>query len=103
MNWLCNKFKLWLGIVQILKEVQSLKRNLIDLVHIGVDVYFEEPHMILIYSKLKGGQIRQISANFDNLWELDNFVTELKDKFNTKKVTWDIPKDTFKVINKCGI
>jgi len=92
MEYLRKKFKKWLGIDKTEKEIERLKRLYSDLVHIGVDAHFKEPHMILIYSKLKGGQISHISANFDNIKELHACIRELKSKYHTKKEIWDDPR-----------
>lgn len=90
-----KKIKKWLGIDQIKKQVDDLEhftKALHNLVHIGVDVHFKEPHMILIYTKLNGGQLRHIDANFDNLKDLEVFVKELKEKFKTNRDIWDLPQ-----------
>jgi hypothetical protein len=73
------------------QEIQRLDVLYKDLVSIGVDVHFRSPHMILIYSNLRGGQIREIDANFQNIAELQAFVHELRERFNTRKVTYDVP------------
>jgi hypothetical protein len=83
-NWLKKRLRAWLGI-------DSLESEIKDLVNIGVDVHFTHPHMILIYSRLKGGQLRHIDAQFNNIAELNAFVTELRRKFNTRITTWDAP------------
>lgn len=72
-------------------DINKLDRRTTDLVSIGVDVHFKEPHMILIYSRLNGGQIREISADFRDMRELQQFVEELKNRFNTRMVTVDRP------------
>ena len=72
-------------------EIKKLEKLTNDLVSIGVDVNFKEPHMILIYSRLNGGQIREIPAQFDNLRDLEEFVKELKERYRTKVETWDKP------------
>jgi hypothetical protein len=98
MDWLKNKLKLWLGIHQIEKNILDQQNQINrlfklnkDLVHIGVDVHFKSPHMILIYSKLAGGQLYHVDVNFESLIELRNFVMMLKEKYNTDKVICDTP------------
>lgn len=98
MRWLRNKLRTWLGItsvdtrcLSVQEKAQRLEQLYADLVSIGVDVHFKEPHMILVYSRLKGGQIREIRADFDNMQDLDRFVAELRVRFNTKAVTYDLP------------
>jgi len=100
-----NKIRKWLGIERNLELIrindEAVRHNmeivrqhnklLADLVHIGVDVHFKKPHMILVYSKLNGGQIRYIDVDFDNMEELNSFVTTLKKRYNTNKETWDTP------------
>ena len=54
--------------------------------------------MIIIFSKLNGGQIRHIDADFNNLKDLNNFTKELKDKYRIKHETWDIPTNMRKWI-----
>lgn len=71
-----------------------------DLVSIGVDVHFKEPHMILIYSRLGGGQLREISANFDTIAELNAFVRTLKAKYNTSYDVWDAPQTVHEIIGR---
>ena len=72
------------------KEIIKLKVLYSDLVSIGVDVHFKEPHMILIYSKINGGQLRHIEADFDNLKELNEFCRHLREKYKTKMQTNDL-------------
>lgn len=69
-------------------ELEELTRNLVT---IGVDVHFREPNMILIFSKINGGQIRHIDATFKDARELRNFVEELKVRFHTTNVVMDLP------------
>jgi hypothetical protein len=103
MNWLRDKLRKWLGIARNLELIryneQAIRTNEKEIAYnqvvtknlasIGVDVHFKEPHMILIYSKLNGGQLRHISAEFKDLQELNQFVKELKFRYNTDKVTLD--------------
>jgi hypothetical protein len=46
--------------------------------------------MVILYSKLNGGQIRQIPVHFENLVELNRFVRELKERYQTKVGVWDV-------------
>ena len=55
MNWLRKKLRCWLGIETDIEKLNVLYSNLTS---IGIDVHFKSPHMILIFSRLKGGQIR---------------------------------------------
>jgi hypothetical protein len=73
------------------RKVDSLEKFYQDVVHIGVDVHFKSPHMILIYTRLGGGQIREIEANFENLRELNQFCQQLKSAFRTDQMTIDLP------------
>jgi len=98
MNWLRNKFRCWLGIernADIIysheKDIAILNGTIKNLVNIGIDVHFKSPHMILVYSKLNGGQLRHIDADFKDLRELQRFVTELRNRFKTDYTTWDAP------------
>ena len=102
-NWLKIKLRAWLGVSALESRCMSLdgrinrqgiaiselERLTKDLVSIGVDVHFKEPHMILIYSRLNGGQIREVPARFEDLRELNIFVREMADRFKTRSVTWD--------------
>ena len=90
-NWLKAKLRHWLEIDELTRGVTKLNQVTADLVNIGVDVHFKEPHMILIYSRLNGGQIREVRADFKNLKDLDRFVKELKSRFNTRSEIWDAP------------
>jgi hypothetical protein len=91
-NYLKNKLRLWLGVESLNSKVNRLDNLYADLVSIGVDVHFKEPHMILIYSRLNGGQIREVRANFNNLKELNEFVRELKQRYATNHEIWDFPQ-----------
>lgn len=84
-----EKLRSWLGIDGLEDDFVKLEKLYSDLVSIGVDVHFKEPHMILIYSKLNGGQIRHIPANFKTMKELQSFVQWLKEKYSTDIETWD--------------
>lgn len=104
MDWLKRKLRKWLGLdgdVERLKvDLRSLESTIQDLVSIGVDVHFTEPHMILIYSRLKGGQLRHIDADFKDIKDLDRFVHELRDRFKTSRETWDVPRAACSIINQ---
>lgn len=90
-NWLRWKLSNWLGVDSYELRVRELEVLYRDLVSIGVDVHFKDPSMILIYSHLKGGQIRQISANFESIAELNDLVERLKHKYKTSIVIRDMP------------
>lgn len=89
--WLRNKLRQWLGIERNSEVIYKQDKLLNDLVHIGVDVHFKKPHMILIFSKLNGGQIRHIDADFKDIHELRQFVQEMKERYKTTHTTWDLP------------
>ncbi len=98
MIWLWTRLRNWLGIELLkyevglqLSEIKELKKLYSNLVSIGVDVHFKEPHMILIYSKLNGGQLRHIEADFKDLRELQHLVNVLKDKYRAREATYDTP------------
>jgi len=78
-----------------IKKLESSTDNLDnfvkDIVSIGVDVHFKEPHMILIYTRLAGGQIRHIEAYFKDVRELNDLVKQLCDRYKTQQVIFDIP------------
>lgn len=113
MSWLRKKLKKWLGIEanevwinglghrieQNERDIETLDRLYTDLTSIGIDVHFKSPHMILIFSKLNGGQIHHIDANFKDIRELMDFVRWLKEKYRPKEIYWDAPpsfKESFK-------
>ena len=98
MKWIKRKISKWVGLDALTSNYDALKRKhdalnnlMTNLVNIGVDVHFKEPHIILIYSRLKGGQLREISADFKNINELNMFVMELRRRFNTDSVVYDLP------------
>jgi hypothetical protein len=93
MKWLRRKILKWLKVDldHLESRYQRLDSLYKDLVNIGVDVHFKSPHMILIYSSLNGGQIKEVQADFKNLKELRSFVQELKFRFNTRVDCWDKP------------
>jgi len=95
MNWLKNKLRVWLGITENQRRIKSTEDNLVGLTSIGVDVHFKSPHMILIFSKLKGGQIRHIEADFKNMRELQDLVERLKTTYKPQRVWWDCPWPDF--------
>jgi len=86
----------WLGLPSFESRVNQaiikMQLQLADLASIGVDVHFKgEPHMILIFSRLNGGQIREIPAHFDNIKDLTDCVQRLKERYGVRSVTWDLP------------
>lgn len=91
MNWIRKKLRTWLGIERNEEDIETLDRLYSDLTSIGVDVHFKSPHMILIFTKLGGGQIHHIDANFQDLKELNDFVRWLKEKYRPREVYWDLP------------
>lgn len=117
MNWLRKKLRKWLGveqnesgikynetgIVYNKSGIKTLDRLYSDLTSIGVDVHFKSPHMILIFTKLKGGQIYHIDADFKDLKEVMELVKGLKERWRPKEVYWDAPpafKQSFKNITQ---
>lgn len=91
-NWIKRKLRKFLGVDEIDDGVGKLEELYSDLVSIGVDVHFQgQPHMILIYSRLNGGQIREIPARFKDMAELNDFVKWLKNKYKTDCETLDMP------------
>ena len=88
MNWLRKKLRCWLGIETNIEKLNVLYSNLTS---IGIDVRFKSLHMILIFSRLKGGQIRQIDADFKDLKELNELAKHLKEKYKTKDIFYDLP------------
>lgn len=104
MEWLKRKLRKWIGLdgdVESLKaNMKSLENTMQDLVSIGVDVHFKEPHMILIYSRLNGGQLRHIDADFKDIRDLDEFVRALRDRFKTSRETWDVPRAARSIVNQ---
>ena len=97
MEWLRRIIRQWvlqgldISVDINVRKLAQLEALYADLVSIGIDVHFKEPHMILIYSKINGGQLRHVEADFQDLRELDAFVEELKEKYQTKATTWDMP------------
>ena len=102
-KWIQKKLRSALGVDQDLVdtrvELARLRALHSDLVSIGIDVNFRGPHMILIYSKLNGGQIRHIDAHFENLLDLNRFVKELGDQYQTSHKTWDAPREMREAID----
>lgn len=94
-RYLKNKIRKWLGIDENESEIKRLEKLYSDLVSIGIDVHFREPHMILIYSKLNGGQLRHIPVDIGNIPQLEKIVRELKEMYGTTVETWDYPKGGF--------
>ena len=92
MRRLRRALRRWLGIADIAGEVERLSELYANLASIGVDVHFKEPHMILIYSRLNGGQLRHIDVRLENLRELEELVRHLRREYGTDRVTWDLPR-----------
>lgn len=76
---------------ELKREVEYLRGLYKNLVSIGVDVHFKEPHMIIVYSNIAGGQIRHIPVHFRNISELNDFCRRLRETYNTDKITYDVP------------
>lgn len=98
MKWLKDKLGIMALESRLLEENASLQRRIHylegvykNLASIGVDVHFKEPHMIVIYSHLGGGQIRHIPAYFNNLTELNEYCRRLRKEFNTERIIFDLP------------
>jgi len=91
MKWIKRKLRSWLGIENNQASINDLNRLYSALTSIGIDVHFKEPHMILIFSKLKGGQIRHIDAHFENLSELNHLAKRLKEEYRPRDIFYDFP------------
>lgn len=102
-QFLVEKIKDFLGISSQEREIAELKGKIHNLTHIGVDVHFKTPSMILIYSRLNGGQIKHIDANFLTVDELVSFVEELKYRFDTDRVLFDLPASSKPYFKRFGI
>ena len=92
MNYLKRKLRNWLGIDKLNRDIGKLYSLNENLVSIGADINFRSPHKIIVMSKINGGQIHFIDANFENIKELKNFVDMLKERYNTSDVTYDGPQ-----------
>lgn len=90
-KWIKKKILEWLNLDRANIQIEQLYQLNKDLVNIGVDVNLKEPHMIIVSSPLKGGQLRFIPTRFDSLKELNAFVKDLKKKYNTERTTFDRP------------
>jgi hypothetical protein len=90
-TWIRKKLRTWLGVEHNERKNNSNEAAIRDIVSIGVDVHFKSPHMILVYSRVGGGQIREIPFKCDNMKELNGVVQELKQRFRTDFDTWDLP------------
>lgn len=102
MDWIRRKLRQWLGVEKNTQDIKCLSELYGNLVNIGVDVHFKEPHMILIYSRLNGGQLRHIEADFKDLRQLDELVRELKARYRTDRETWDPPQGGMKLTDIRG-
>lgn len=91
MKKLKSKLRKWLGIQQNENSINILNRLYSDLTSIGVDVHFKTPHMILIFSKLNGGQIRHIEADFSTIQELNDLTRQLEEMYRPKYRFYDLP------------
>lgn len=92
MEWIKRRLRKFLGVDQVESRIDEMEVLYENLVSIGVDVRFNgEQSMILIYSRLKGGQIREIPVRFNNLIELNDLVCRLKREYKTSSETWDVP------------
>lgn len=84
-------------IIILKKKVAELEEQLSNLSIIGVDISMKSPSTIIVVSKIHGGQIRIIDANFETMDELRNFVEETKKRYGIKSSTiWDEPPNFFK-------
>lgn len=102
---LLRKIKTWLGITKLEKEIEQLHRDqdalerklrsldkwTKDVTGMGIDVHFKEPHMILIFTRMGGGQIRHIPVDLQNMRDLNDLVKELKYRYRVVKPFWDCP------------
>lgn len=92
IKWLKNRLgitRLELEIKYLRSRIEYLQSIYTNLAHIGVDVHFKSPHMIIIYSKLNGGQMRHIDASFKTIAELNALVRDLRKKYCVKEVIYD--------------
>ena len=98
MKWLGTKLRKWLGIELLLRDVATTHNMVINATSrldvattIGVDVHFKSPHIIIIFSKLNGGQIRHIDAQFNNIKDLQRLVKELEERYKPGQTVYDMP------------
>ena len=106
MQWLRIKFRKWLRIDKMQESLNGVHDRIAklyklnkDLASIGVDVHFKEPHKILIYTRLGGGQICEVPVTFDNLRELNECVDMLRQRYNTSDVLYDTPHGMKEYLN----
>lgn len=92
MKWLRRKIRKWLGVQSNQVEIEQLNRLYSDLTDIGIDCHFKSPHMILIFSQIKGGQIRHIEADFKDLRELESLARSLKERYRPRDIYFDLPR-----------
>lgn len=92
MKWLKNKLTNWLGIDALDSQVHDLEsrvdvleQQLKDATATALDVHFKSNTIVIVASKLKGGQVRIIDADFHDYVHMQDWVK------------WAIPKATFEI------
>lgn len=100
MKWLKEKLRKWLGvqynqdqIIYLRGKYNILENRTSDIFEMGIDVHFKSPHMILIFSRVNGGQIRHIDIDIKDFRELQKITEELKYRYGLreKEPFWDTP------------
>lgn len=103
MNWLKTTLRKWLGIeayektserllLDLSMRITNLDELLTAQLTIGVDTNFHDQSLIIVVSRLKDGQIRLIPVRFQNLRELEDFVSGIRQEFGPKSdVLYDLP------------
>ncbi len=92
-NWI----RKWLGVDKdheyLNNRISGVSNTLTKLSEMGVDVNFNSPTKIIIISKIKGGQIRFISAGVYDIKELNRLVERLKVEYGIEHIQYDAPEN----------
>jgi hypothetical protein len=83
--------KLEHNVVRAENNIDVLQERTENLFNMGVDVHFKSDHMILIYSKLNGGQIRHIDVDVKDMRHLKHICDSLKSAYGIRQTFYDVP------------
>lgn len=73
-NWLKNKLRCWLEIDRLEYSIDKIAQQLGEATATALDVHYKSNSIIIVASRLQGGNVRIVDADFDNLKHLREWV-----------------------------
>lgn len=98
---LINMLSNWLGLVEMRRDIDRVRKDVNAASAIGVDVSFYDTTQIIIVSKVQGGQVRIIPVSLNNLKQIEECVKSIENRYSIKNTpVWDAAPEHQRYLNE---